>query len=363
MHGTPVRDALRLFRAQTAAVEGAGFPLAAWIGGAPLWTLPLFAVLGILSHFGGFGENGITDLAYDRLDPSKADHPLVTGRMRFRRGLTLVYGCQVAGIALFLSILFGHATDVTVPLFAFVGYVFLGHVYNFTGKWWKPGAVLEISGSFTLAFLAVATAWTGRTSMLVVVVAAYAFIFTAFQIAVAGELKELAQANEKNLLRRLGMAVVSPFAPLFQIADSVQTHGDTVAMGDRTPPRHFLTLGWPPYGGLLAIALSMAKAAALGVVAWLVAGPLWGFVVWSVTLVAFIFYTWALLRPGSFDRPKRVRTMGIGEASSYLFLVLAVMPLLLPWLWVLFIVLPVAWFVGLNRMLWSGSGSAWAPGV
>ena len=113
---------------------------------------------------------------------------------------------------------------------------------------------------------------------------------------------------------------------------------------------------------VLAVGLSTAKAAAIGTVALLVGGPWW----WAsaVSFVAglvFYTYTFALLRPGRWNRPRRVKLMGIGEASSYLLLVLAVAPLLLPWLWALFLVLPVLWFVGMNHALWVGSGSAWAP--
>ncbi|MFZ2058383.1 MAG: UbiA family prenyltransferase [Acidimicrobiales bacterium] len=357
-----VRDYLQLFRAQTAAVEGAGFPLAAWIGGAPLWTLPLFALVGILAHFGGFGENGITDLAYDRLDPSKAEHPLVTGRMTFRRAIGLVYGCQAAGVVLFAAIMVatGHPY-AAVPVFAFVGYIFLGHAYNFTGKWWKPGAVLEISGAFCLAFLAMATAWTGRADAVVWAVAVYAFLFTAFQIAIAGELKELARPNEENLLRRLGSRVESPVPAMDELLSVAKRYGAIVNVGHRA-----LTGDWlftSSRAWVLANVLSAAKAVALGAVAWMLGGPSWGMVVGIAAWAIFSVYSFALLRSGPWNRPCRVKTMGIGEATSYLLLVFALASSLWPYLLVTFLVLPVVWFVSMNRALWVGSGSAWAPGV
>ena len=356
-----LRDALRLFRAQTAAVEGAGFPIAAWIGGAPLWTLPLFALLGLLSHFGGFGENGISDLRYDRLDPAKADHPLVAGRMAVPRAFALVYGCQAAGVVMFLALL-QFATGLAVlPLAAFVGYILLGHVYNFMGKWWKPGAVIEIGGAFALAFLAMATAWTGRADAAVVAVAAYAFVFTAFQIGVAGELKELAQSNERNLLRRLGTTVGPLMGPqLAGLIEDAVRGGAVVVVSKRAAVGDFLFTGRRTWA--FAFGLSWAKATALGVVGFLLLGW-WGVAVAVVSYAVFMLYTVVLLRPGPFDRPRRVRIMGLGEAGSYLLLVFALAPVLWPWLWVAFIVLPVLWFTMLNRTLWTGSGSAWAPGV
>src|SRR5271157_5449292 len=194
-------DLLRIARAQTAAVEGAGFPLAAYLGGAPVWSLPLFALFGILAHFGGFGENSITDIGLDRLDPNKRDHPVVSGRVAVHRAMLYVYACQALALLLFLGLLEARGTVAVLPVAALLGYIGLGHAYNFLGKRWKPGAVLEISGAFALAFLACGTAWTGRTTVLVDIVAVYAFFMVAFQIAIAGELKEIERDNEENLLR------------------------------------------------------------------------------------------------------------------------------------------------------------------
>jgi 4-hydroxybenzoate polyprenyltransferase len=331
-----VLDYLRIARAQTAAVEGAGFPLAAWIGGAPLWILPLFALFGIFAHFGGFGQNSITDLEYDRRDPNKQDHPVVAGRVRVSEANAFVYGCQILGILIFVMIGISHLalTTLVLPCALLGGYVLLGTAYNLYGKRNKPLAVLEISGAFTLAFLAAGTLWTGHATTLVWTVGAYAFVFTAFQIALAGEVKELAQAGERNLLRRLGSRIL--------------------------PEEWF----WP---GILVVVfgfiLSFGKAITLGAVAWEVDGSWWYVAVFFVSWMSFTVYTSLLLRPGPFDRGHRVRVMGIGEAGSYLLLVLALAPALWPWLWVPFIVLPVLWFVTLNRALWSRTGSAWAPGV
>ena len=266
-----IRDYLRLGRAQTAAVEGAGFPLAAWIGGAPLWALPLFALLGLLAHVGGFGENGITDLRYDRLDPSKATHPLVAGRMSILSALLLVFGCQAAGIGLFLGLAQYSSHLAQIPLLAFVGYIGLGHAYNVAGKWWKPGAVLSISGSFALAFLACGSAWTGHANGLIWAVTFYAFVFTAFQIAVAGELKELGQSNERNILRRLGTRIGALMGPLDGILKDLERGGAKVTRGPRAASGDFLFPSASTWE--LAWALSALKAVALGVVGLLLLGP------------------------------------------------------------------------------------------
>jgi hypothetical protein len=342
------RDVLRLYRAQTAAVEGAGFPLAAWLGHAPLWSLPGFALLGLLAHFGGFGENSFLDYlaGFDKSDPSKADHPLVAGRMTVGHAGAWVYLAQVAGVLVFVTLLF-HGVRA-LPVLAFAGYIGLGHAYNLVGKRNKPLAVAEISGAFALAFLACGSLWTGAADPVVWAAAAYAGVFTAFQIAVAGELKELAQPGERNLLRRLGSRVEPGMG------------------GSAADPRGIAIephLDVGPGTWVLATVLTGAKWIALGILLVLLWPGFWWYPAFVVAGVALYVYGRALLRPGPFRRPRRVAVMGAGEAASYLLLVLAVAPAIWPWLVWAFAALPVVWFAGMNRLLWPGSGSALAPGV
>jgi len=354
-------DYLRVGRAQTAAVEGAGFPLAAWIGGAPLWALPLFALLGILAHLGGFGENGISDLAYDRQDPSKLEHPLVSGRLSFSSGLAFVYGCQAAGVALFIALEFASPAPkslLLLPVLAFLGYILLGHVYNFLGKVWKPGAVLEISGAFALAFLACGSLWTGGADTTVWLVTAYAFVFVGYQIGLAGEIKELGQMNESNLLRRLGSRVGPGLLGAASPSLAGVVAGGATVIGNRAP---FLLTGRGTWW--LAHFLTIAKVGTLTAIAYLVGGEVWARVVFFGSFVSLGIYEVVLLSPGPFDRPRRLKVMGLGEAGSYLLLVLALAPSLWMWLLPAFLLLPVAWFAILNRVLWSRTGSVWAPGV
>jgi 4-hydroxybenzoate polyprenyltransferase len=328
-------DFLRIARAQTAAVEGAGFPLAAYLGGAPVWSLPLFALFGILAHFGGFGENSVSDIEFDRVDPNKRDHPVVSGRIAVRNAMLFVYACQVLGILLFAAVLEARGHLLLVPIAAFAGYVVLGHAYNFLGKRWKPGAVLEISGAFALAFLACGTAWTGRLSEPVGLVGAFAFAWVAYQIAALGEGKEIAVRSEKNLLRQLGM----------------ETSADGTEL--RSSHAAFAFTG----------ALTWVKIGVLGVIAWQFGSWRWFVPVVIVSMLFLRSMNDLAFLPGRWDRTRFLRLAGICEAGGYLLLVLAVAPRLGAPLVVVFVALPVLWFVGLNRLLWSRTGSAWAPGV
>lgn len=354
-------DFARVGRLQTAAMEMGGLTLAAYIGGAPVAWLPYVAVLALIIHAGGFGMNSASpyDLRLDRMDPAKRDHPIVAGRVSTRQAWAFVTAMLVLGFGMFGVLTW--VTGTWVAWLPFVGFVVWGALYNLTGKLNKVAAGLEISTAFALAFLAFGMLWTGRASPLVWAVVVFAWTLVCFQILLAGEVKELAQSNEPNLLRRLGATVGPPMPALAGLIEDVVRGGGAVAVNKRALTGDWLLPSRAAW--FLAFGLSYAKAAALGVVAYLVLGWWWGIAVAVAAYFVFGVYTVALLRPGPFARPKRMVVMGAGEAASYLLLVLALVPALWPWLWALFVVLPVAWFVTLNRVLWSGSGSAWAPGV
>jgi 4-hydroxybenzoate polyprenyltransferase len=360
-----LRDFMQLGRTQTACAEGAVFPLIAYLGGAPLWTLPLFALIGFLVHVGGFAENGMSDLKYDRTDPNKSHHPVVAGRIPTRSGWIFAEGVFAAGAILFFALaLYRGAYLAMLP---FAGFLVFARAYNFLGKSWKPGAVLSISLCFSLSPLACGMLWTDRISPIVFAVFLFAFALEAFQIAVSGEIKDVGQMEEKNLLRDLG-ARLTPGGPMNYITPLLLTNDTTASARGRAFSGDWFYPGLAAFvlAGVLTLAkiLTLEWVASVVVVSWSWPGGfLWILMSGIVgTLVLAVGYLLPVLAPGPFDRGRRVRTMGLGEAAGYLLLVLVVSPLLLPWLWLPFVVVPVLWYAGFNRAIWS-TGSAWAPGV
>ncbi len=349
----------RFCRLQTAAVEMGGFGLAALIGGATGWWILYAALFGVLVHAAGFSQNTLHDFigGYDN-EPDKAHHPLQTGAITVRQGNVAVYGLMAIGIAVFF--LFDPGRFILPWLFLF-GYLAFGTLYNTVGKLSSIEGVLEISIAFFCGFLAVGTVWTGSVSPLLWAAAVFGLFMTMSQIAVAGFIKDIAHPRESNLLRRLGTRIEPPLPAMSGLNEDVVRGGGAVVVNKRAMLGDWLFPNRATWA--LAFGLSWAKAIALGAIAYLLLGWWWGIEVAVVSFVAFSVYTIALLRPGPFDRPRRVKVMGLGEAGSYLLLVLALVPVLWPWLWAVFIILPVLWYVSMNRMLWSGSGSAWAPGV
>lgn len=331
-----IGDLLRLSRSQTAAVEGAGVPLAMYLGGAPLWTIPLWVVLGVFIHWAGFAANGISDLKRDREDVHKFGHPLVAGRITERQAWVWVLSLEAIVLASFGYVTWLRGTWWSwLPMLWFVS---AGYLYNYTAKAHKSAGVFFIASSFAALFYAYATLWDGSHTSVILAITLFSFWYVAWQIAIGGDWKDLDVGKENNLLRSLG---------------SVLTRDGQFLPSPATR--------W--YARILAV----ARGVTLGVLAWTVGQStgfpwLWTIVIGAVATVSQVAYNERLIRPGPYDHAKNMRVLGLGEAACYLLMILALMPALWPLLWVAWVTLPVVWFVTNNRLLWS-TGSGWAPGV
>jgi hypothetical protein len=328
-----LKDYAILFRAQTAAVEVGLFPLAAWLGGAPWIWLPFFVLLGVLEHFGAFAENSVSDYEYDlrqaKLTGDKADHPLIAGRMTFGQAWVATALCQTASLAMFVYVVgLRHTLWTLIPFGLFI---VLGFWYNHRGKEAKLAAGLSIAFSYGFLALSVMAVWNG-----IIVWSLFLFVtaYVLAQIWLGGEWKELAQGHERNLLRALGSKVDG---------------GRMVTSTDV---------------GLLVVFLVALKVWTISLFVHMFTPWWWVTIVFAVLI--FGVYEAKLFRSGPFDRPRGMKILGLGEATSYLMMPIALFWSLPVWFFLYLVLAPVLWFVLFNRTLYVVKGtskSSFAPGV
>lgn len=348
-----LKDVLILGRMQTAAVEVGLFPLVAWLGGVPWVWLPFFIVLGLLEHFGAFGENSLSDLAYDKNDPAKQDHPLVAGRMTEKQGWLYVGLAQALAFSMFLWLVTWRGTVWTLA--PFLMFMLTGYLYNHRSKGNKMLGGIAIAVSYASLALAIAGSWghalsTGALEAIFLWNGGYVL----YQIWVAGEVKEVGQQNEHNLLRGLGTRVkdgrlivsadvigLSLILVLSKLWTFLEVYG-TVVLHQPFPwyiVPHLLSWSW----------------------------SLWWPTLMAVVILLFLLaYDAKLLKPGKFDRPQRMKVMGLGEAFSYVLLPVMLFWILPVWFFLYLVLGPVVFFAGLNRVLYVKKGtskSSFAPGV
>jgi hypothetical protein len=310
-----------------------GLAIAAYLGGVQPAYLILFVLLGWLVHSAGFGMNSLVDYlyGYDKADPSKSHHPLVSGRITVLQATVFVFGLQI--VSIFYFILLSHTA---LSLAAFAIYVLSGWLYNLLAKRNKWAAMAYLGISMGALFFAGATV-NGVTTTTIIAASLYTCFTTVFQIGICGDLKDLdAGTSEVNVLQQLG------------------THVDNGMM--------VTSAG----GYALAFALSAIKTAFIWYFAYTII-PLWSIPVAIISGAVFFLFSYREMegnRP--YNHAYRLKLIGLGEVMAYILLVIAAFPLFLSWApyaFVFYFIIPPAYYFLMNRAIWPASGSGWAPGV
>ncbi|MEM3290261.1 MAG: UbiA family prenyltransferase [Candidatus Micrarchaeaceae archaeon] len=332
-----IKEYLQLGRAQTASVEIGGFTIAGILSHTPLWLIIIYAFMGLLTHLAGFGENSISDLKYDKSDPNKQKHPLVSGKISLTQGWRFVLFLQTI-VILFVSIIVVYR-GTYLSLIPFLIFIIFGYIYNHYAKIHKVLGVFSISLSFASIFLTMAMLWNGSISLLIWSVTIYSFLYVMLQIAILGEIKDIEQSKENNILRRLGLKISFINDKKYYIPSKLVI--------------------------IFVVGLFFIRWYSLFVISL--------FTMFSYLIIFLIFnvatliiYSYSLRHYSSihiWNRNKELRNMGLLEAFTYVLLVIALSPVLGILATLLLIFIPMLWFIFMNKFLWPETGSSFAPGV
>lgn len=332
-----IKEYLQLGRAQTASVEIGGFTIAGILSHAPLYLIIVYAIMGLLTHLGGFGGNSISDLKFDKLDPNKKSHPLELGIISIQKGWTFILVCQMIVVLFIISIVVYRSTYIS--LIPFVLFIVFGYVYNYYAKTHKVLGVIAISLSFALMFLAMALLWNGMATTLIIAVTIFSFLYVMLQIAVLGEVKDIQRDKEHNILRALDLEI--------KFKNNREYYVPSVAV------TIFITLMFAIRWASLFVVSAITMNSNLVM-----------FAIYSIAiLLIYIYATKHYVFTHIWNRNKELKSMGMLEAFTYVLLVLALFPVLGIIATLLLIFIPMLWFIGLNMWLWSDTGSGFAPGV
>jgi len=196
---------LKLTRAHTAPLEAVPVALGAVlaIGSLADPRVAMWTFFGVLYHLSGYGMNSLADWVggYDKNDENKQHHPLNTGELTKRQAYisvktllvaTVVYGVWMASDSLLAVVVL------------FIG-ASCGVLYNYTGKRtvFKPVPItIAHTTVFIIPYLSLGGEIVSPAFLFSVI---FVFMWVFFQIAVSGEVKDLTQMDESNLLRHSGM--------------------------------------------------------------------------------------------------------------------------------------------------------------
>jgi hypothetical protein len=271
-------------------------------------------------HFMSFGNNSLMDTAmgYDLKDPSKAHHPLVTGRVSLTAAHNVIHWglCGLSVLAIVIS-----TTLSPSPLYAVIC-IFLWFVFGYAYNSGLSKESLFGFLSITICYVAMG-AWAWFLSHEVItslgwLYLAYLFTVILFQTSWSGHLKEMGVAERSNLL---------------------------IKMGARLEGGHFD----PGYSFVYGIGI---KAVGFWLLSQMLSDPTIE-VVWYVSLVVGMATLCAVLcMPRRYDRDMELKKMSLMEILS----IYAPIPLLIGWApAAVLMVCGVLYFYLANRLLWGVS--------
>jgi 4-hydroxybenzoate polyprenyltransferase len=315
-----VRDILRIGRVQTYPASLL-MVLACFLAPRceyPLWMLASLFPLVWLMHFVGFGLNSFLDTAmgYDKRDPSKAHHPLVSGRVSLRTGCLILNWSAIAvlGLALLVSL---YGRNPTASLSFLVLYIVNGYAYNCGLSKESIFGFIPICFCFTSQaawgyFLSHETIDLFGTLLL-----GYVFFTILFQIAWSGHLKEIGIKERGNLLIRLGAKLV----------------------GKRFIPGNAFYFGWT---------IKTANVI-LGCILLILSKPGLFLLIWSsLVIVGIGFFLTNLISPRMYVRSRELFNMSMMEVLTIYF----PLPMIMGTWSIPLMIGGLAYFIGINLLLW-----------
>lgn len=318
---------LQLFRAQTAPATVL-LVLVPFLAGNPIsGTVVVLAVYALLVHYFSFGENSLMDtvMGYDREDPGKRHHPLISGAISLPLSHNVIHWGLIILTAIGVAITYLVSPNPLPAMTALVMWVALGHGYNEGLSKESLFGFISISLCFTSM---AAWAWFlghGELTPLGELYIIYVFFVILFQISYSGHLKEIGQSERSNILVKMGAKLIP--RPGFEAHFS--------------PGLSFVYGMVIKFASIVVLDLILLLNYSLDKLIWIT----------PITIsIAWVLLTLTL--PRSYNRPKELLNMSVMEILS----IYAPIPLLLPWTYsIILMVAGVVYFFGINRWLWGVS--------
>jgi len=334
-----VRKYLQLTRAHTAPLEAVPAALGAALAAGGLFKEPVlaWAIFGVLYHLAGYGANSYLDwvLGYDKNDPNKQDHPMALESFRQMHGAMVIIGLNVGYLLLGLML----TRENPVAFFVVLASFLMALVYNTLGKRTKY-KFIPISLAHTGVFIAPYIALGGDLfSSVFWAATAYMIVWIVFQIAISGELKDINNPDEENLLAYVG-CYVSEGAREYMMKKNT-----------------FIKIN--PLVRLVGMLLGEVKV----IIAFFIAtnlsdgGP--GSILVMLSILAAgmgaMINTETLTRSGSYTRSNRVAIMSYVELWTLVMFASAFMPVVGVAGVILIVAASVVWLVAMNKLEWDTS--------
>lgn len=201
-----LKDWLRIGRIQTYPADWLLVIVPFLHGYSNLFQALILTIFMWFVHFASFAENSLFDFTqgYDKVDPSKKDHPLVSGRISAHSAVNVILWSKAALMVIGSVITVLWSPSPLLSMFLLFMWYTWGTAYN-----------LGLSKESLLGFLPISVCFTSMggwawllshsaLGSLGVTYMVYVFFTILFQISWSGHLKEMGQRERSNILVKMG---------------------------------------------------------------------------------------------------------------------------------------------------------------
>jgi len=313
-----------------------------WDDGLATALLPdllLLFLMGALLHIYGFVLNEWADVEIDRASPDLQDKPLVSGEISVNEAKWTAMGA-----ALLTFVPLALVTLEPWPHITLAGSIMVAGAYDLWGKRFPLDVLL--AGSITLLLLVGAQALGGFDPSydphitLLVCIGGLQFLQNLFQNAIEGGIKDAdhdAAAGARTYAALLGVRI--------------DRNGD-LETGWAFTNSAFIIKGIQ-IALLLYTAVEVTDLSSHGS-----STILWAILIASIAVM--VVTTSMMLPPVVFDRSRLKRIFSVHELATFAAIMTVIVPLLGEWVAFGLFILPMVWFMTVNRVLFKG---ALEPGV
>ena len=336
-----IKDYIQLMRPQATFVSVFILIVGVLLGGGSWFTptLPLFIIYAFIFHWTGFANNEVEDLEYDRR-AGKDHKALVKGKIPFRNAMNLVIIGQVlaTGVGALIA-----GTNFWAWFFMLFN-IINGILYNMYCKTSYANPIFIANCWMGLGLFGYFSQTWAITPVLILF-AVDVWLMFFYDVAYLGYYKD--PQDEKNILKALG---------------AKWTLGSKWNGGRHRLDSWFLPTSKTQLWGWTFKLLNMGIAVGL----WYYTNPdleAWPLIGWILACVWLCTITRLITEEQIFDRRKALRNCALSEMATYSVMMVTLGRIIGgPAEVFLIIVIPIWWFIGINRYIW-GKGWGLAPNV
>ena len=340
-----LRDWFQLFRAHTAMGTTILVLIFYFIGGGKIDNLLFIFVFlaGLFTHYIGSGHNTVMDYiaGYDMFDPNKKHFPIQRGAIKQDTAKTVILLLLALNVlfTVWITLTFG-ANKVYALTFLILAFVF-GVIYN-------DGLGKTISLKFIIIYFYYTSlgAWayflvSNTITPILQYLSLYVFFEVWIQIGFEGELKEIENKVEANLLRALGATIYK------------YRYTKEAILGIEDKTKYERKFFMPTTFVYVFVGIGVLGKFLAAYYIYTFVKDLLSFSVAFLFLVFASYYTYKQTKYRVYNRDEDLKNMAITEVFSIFAALVLVSPYCGYLVAVFIMIIAILYFVVFNKWLWS----------